>query len=299
MLQACATHTAQYGSDTKKSIVTTEPDTSKISHTFFLIGDAGNANEPNSIKTLNLLEEQLVKSDKNATLLFLGDNIYPYGMPSESNTKERKLAETILLNQLALSKNFKGKTIFIPGNHDWYNGIKGHEREEKFVTDYLKDKKSFLPRKTCAIEELEVNKFVSLITVDSQWFLEDWDRIPTINDECDIKTREKFLEELESLINKNKDKTIILALHHPLMSNGSHGGQYSLKKNLFPFQQKIPLPVIGSLINLFRETSGTNPQDVQNKQYILYANRIKALIKGKDNIIVVSGHEHNLQYIQN
>jgi hypothetical protein len=28
-------------------------------------------------------------------------------------------------------KKFQGKTIFIPGNHDWYNGIKGLERQEK------------------------------------------------------------------------------------------------------------------------------------------------------------------------
>jgi hypothetical protein len=298
LLQSCATHSVKYGSDTKKNPETVEADTAKIAHTFYLIGDAGNAHQPNAIKTLGLLEDQLVKSDKNATLLFLGDNIYPNGMPPESKTIERKTAETILLNQLKLSKNFKGKTVFISGNHDWYNGIKGHERQEKFVTDYLKDDKSFLPRKTCAIEDVEINDFVTLITVNSQWFLEDWDNNPTINDNCDIKTREKFLEELESLINKNIDKTIVLALHHPLMSNGSHGGQYSLKKNIYPFQNKIPLPVIGSLINLFRETSGTNPQDIQNKQYILYADRIKNLIKGKENVIVVSGHEHNLQYIE-
>ena len=59
------------------------------------------------------------------------------------------------------------------------------------------------------------------------------------------------------------------------MSNGSHGGQFSLKKQIFPLEQKIPLPVIGSFINLLRKTSGASPQDIQNKQYTAYVKRMK------------------------
>jgi hypothetical protein len=47
----------------------------------------------------------------------------------------------------------------------------------------------------------------SIITVDSQWFLEDWNKTPTINDDCSIKSREAFFEELESVLSKNRDKT--------------------------------------------------------------------------------------------
>jgi hypothetical protein len=67
-------------------------------------------------------------------------------------------------------------------------------------------------------------------------------KTPTINDDCSIKSR-AFFEELESVLSKNRDKTVILAMHHPLMSNGSHGGQFSRKTN-FPIRAKIPLPVI-------------------------------------------------------
>jgi hypothetical protein len=58
---------------------------------------------------------------------------------------------------------------------------------------------------------------------------EDWNKTPTINDDCSIKSREAFFEELESVLSKNRDKTVILAMHHPLMSNGSHGGQFSIE----------------------------------------------------------------------
>jgi len=297
LFYSCATHKAQYGKDVSAVDTENATDTIKIAHTFYLVGDAGNADEKQAQQTLELLHQKLKKASKKSTLLFLGDNIYPKGFPSDNNTAEKTLAETKLTNQLKLTKGFKGKTIVIPGNHDWYSGIKGLELQADFVNKYLNDKKAFLPRKSCAIEDVKIDSTATLVTIDSEWFLEDWNNHPTINDNCDIKTREDFFDELESILNKNQEKTVILAIHHPLMSNGSHGGQYSLEKQLFPLEKKIPLPIIGSIINLLRKTSGASPQDIQNKQYTIYAKRIKTLLQKQKNVIVVSGHDHNLQYV--
>lgn len=291
---SCATHDVQLGKNVKMPETANASDTAKIAHTFYLVGDAGNADEPQSQKTLSLLHERLNQASKNSTLLFLGDNIYPVGFAS----KKDSLSQLKLINQLELTKGFKGNTVFIPGNHDWYSGMKGLERQADFVTDYLKDKKSFLPRKNCAIDDEKINDLTTLVTIDSQWFLEDWDNHPIINDDCEIKTREHFFDELESILKKNQDKTVIIAIHHPLLSNGTHGGQFSVEKQLYPLEKKIPLPIIGSLINLLRKTSGASPQDLQNKVYTTYAKRIKTLIEGEKNIIVVSGHDHNLQFIK-
>lgn len=295
--QSCATHHAQYGKNIENEITQNASDTSRIAHTFYLVGDAGNANEVKAQEGLALLKNRLEKSNNKSTLLFLGDNIYPKGFPSGKFPEEHALAQNKLTKQLELSKNFKGKTIFIPGNHDWYSGVSGLERQAKFITNYLNDKKAFLPQKNCGLDELKIDKNITLITIDSQWFLEDWDKYPTINDDCSIKTREDFFDELASVLNKNQDKTIILALHHPLMSGGNHGGQFSAEKELFPLEQKIPLPVIGSAINLTRKTSGINPQDIQNKVYLNFTKRVKTLLQNKRNVIVVSGHDHNLQYL--
>lgn len=297
LVTSCATHSAQYGKQTA-TLQNIVPDSAKTIHTFFLIGDAGNADELQTQQTLSILENKLKKADKNSTLLFLGDNIYPLGMPADKSSPKYPQAETILKNQLRLSDNFKGKTIFIPGNHDWYYGIKGLQQQELFVSEYLKEKKSFLPRKSCAIDNVTINDDIALLVIDSQWFLEDWDKQPTINDNCDIKTREKFFEEFESQINKNQNKTTIVALHHPLLSNGPHGGQFSWKKQLYPSKHKIPLPILGSFINLLRKTSGISPQDIQNKQYSAFANRLMPSLQNRKNVIVISGHEHNLQYIE-
>jgi hypothetical protein len=56
------------------------------------------------------------------------------------------------------------------------------------------------PRKGCPIDDEKINDNLRLITVDSQWFLEDWNKTPTINDDCSIKSREAFFEELESVL---------------------------------------------------------------------------------------------------
>jgi hypothetical protein len=299
IITSCATYHSQFGKDSEKNTLTNDKDTTKIAHRFFLIGDAGNADQENAQKILSSLQEQLRQSDKNASLLFLGDNIYPKGMPDKKDKKAYDIALEKLNDQLAISKGFKGKTIFIPGNHDWYSGISGLRRQEKIVNNYLDDKKAFLPSDGCPIDDKKINDQLCLVTIDSQWFLEDWDKIPNMNDDCTIKTREAFFEELESVLNKNQDKTIILALHHPLMSNGTHGGQFSLEKQLFPLEQKIPLPILGSFVNFLRKTSGISPQDIQNKQYQILVKRIKTLLQKQDNVIVVSGHDHNLQYIEN
>ncbi|PBI85297.1 Calcineurin-like phosphoesterase [Flavobacterium sp. ACN2] len=297
IVYSCSTHKPQYGKNVSANETENATDTIKIAHTFFLVGDAGNADEEQAQQTLELLHQKLKKANKKSTLLFLGDNIYPKGFPGNKNPEDKALAETKLTNQLKLTEGFKGRTIVIPGNHDWYSGIKGLERQADFVTKYLNDKKGFLPRKSCPIEDVKIDSVTTLIAVDSEWFLEDWNDHPTINDNCEIKTREAFFEELESLLNKNQEKTVVLAIHHPLLSNGTHGGQFSLEKQLFPLEQKIPLPVIGSFINLVRKTSGVSPQDIQNKQYTIYAKRIKTLLQKQKNVIVVSGHDHNLQYI--
>ncbi|MFC4818436.1 metallophosphoesterase [Flavobacterium sp. GCM10023249] len=297
LFNACATHTIQFGTSTTSTKSEEEKDTIKNSHTLFLVGDAGNADDQQTQQTLSLLKAKLDKADKKATLLFLGDNIYPLGMPVEKTTQERKEAEIKLNNQLQITQDFKGKTVFIPGNHDWYHGLKGLQEQELFVSNFLKQKKAFLPGKGCGIESLTLNDNLVLIAIDSQWYLEDWDKQPYINDNCDIKTRDQFFGELESLINKNQNKTLVLAIHHPLLTNGPHGGQFSLRKQLYPSHFPIPLPVLGSFVNLIRKTSGVSPQDMQNKQYTAFVNRLKPIIQDKNNIIVVSGHEHNLQYI--
>ncbi|MBT8236993.1 MAG: metallophosphoesterase, partial [Bacteroidia bacterium] len=285
-LSACATYDLQFDA-------TPQPDTNPeagVLHTFYLIGDAGNSPIGTQSSALKAMGDALKTSDKNTTVLFLGDNVYPDGLPKK-NEEEREFAEHQLNVQTAIVKDIAGKAIFIPGNHDWYSeGPKGVKRQERYVEEILGNN-SFLPEDGCPIRKVEINEAIELIVVDTEWYLTKWDKHPTINDDCEIRTRSRFFDEFESLIKKARGKTTIVALHNPMFTNGPHGGQYSFGQHMGP------LPVLGTLKNIIRKTGGVSPQDLQNKRYDAFKDRIVTLAQENDKTIFVSGHEHSLQYL--
>tara|TARA_R110002033_G_scaffold113430_4_gene158599 strand:- start:292 stop:3975 length:3684 start_codon:yes stop_codon:yes gene_type:complete len=294
LLSNCATYKPQYKTSNQTVSNFSKED---VAHSFYLLGDGGNSPIGSETITLKRLRTQLESASKNSTLLFLGGNIYPAGMPKK-NKKRRAFAEHQLNIQTNITKNFKGNTIFIPGNHDWYsNGLKGLERQEKYIQNIL-GKDSFFPKNGCPIDKIDISDDIVLITIDSEWYLTNWDKHPTINDNCEIKTRTRFFDEYESIIKKARGKTTIVAMHHPLYTNGPHGGQFSLKQQFFPVGGSIPLPIIGTLINLIRKTSGFSNTDLQNKKYLEFKNRIATLSQENEKVILVAGHEHTLQYLK-
>jgi hypothetical protein len=285
ILNSCATLKLQVD----EAAVTAFPEEKEIEHSFYFLGDGGNSPIGDNTSAIKDFQIALDKASKNSTAIFLGDNVYDTGFPEKKNN-DRALAEHRLQVQIDAAKNFKGNTIFIPGNHDWYSGLEGLKRQEKFVEDAL-GKNTFLPENGCPIEKIDIADDIVLIVVDAHWYIMDWDKHPKINDDCEIKTREKFFDELESQIKKARGKTTLIALHHPLFTNGSHGGQYSFASHL------KPLPVLGTLKNLLRETSGVANVDVQNKLYRTFRKRVITLAQENDKAIFVSGHDHSLQYI--
>ncbi|WP_046743017.1 metallophosphoesterase [Kordia zhangzhouensis] len=288
IFNACATFKAQYA---EKMSMSPFPVDKEIKHTFYLIGDAGNSPLNGKAVALQMLEKQLKEASKNSTTIFLGDNIYPAGLPKESSSK-RAFAAHQLDAQTAVVRKYAGRTIFIPGNHDWYNnGLEGLKRQEKYVEDIL-GKNTFLPEDGCPLEKIHISDDIELIIVDTQWYITNWDKHPTMNDECQIKTREKFLEEYSSLIKKARGKTTIVALHHPMYTNGPHDRQYTFKSHL------SPIPILGTIKNLVRSTSGTANVDMSHKRYNELRKRIITLSQENDKVIFVSGHEHSLQYIE-
>ncbi|MGB1230911.1 MAG: metallophosphoesterase [Winogradskyella sp.] len=282
---SCATLKRQVKENTEQQF----PFNKEIEHSFYLIGDAGKTLLNFESETINAFQNELNKASKNSTALFLGDNIYENGMPPKTH-HNRDFAEHQLNTQTKAVKNFKGKTVFIPGNHDWYSGINGLKEQEKFIENIL-GKDSFLPENGCPLEKVNVTEKVVLIVVDTEWYITDWNQHPTINDDCEIKTRAKFFDELEGLIKKARGKTTLIALHHPMFTNGSHNGQFSFKSHI------KPLPILGTLKNIVRKASGLSPADMQNTMYNELRKRIITLSQENEKVIFVSGHEHSLQYI--
>ncbi|RRJ90127.1 metallophosphoesterase [Paenimyroides tangerinum] len=295
LLNSCATFHEQKGKDMTNSI-SDEIENKKLNHKFILIGDGGNANDTISEPNFKFLKERISNSNENTTVLFLGDNIYPKGLPDSLNVNRNEAIE-ILNKQLDLVKDFKGQTFFLAGNHDWYSGLDGLIEQKNYVASALNSKKGFMPRNYESIDKVEINDEITLITIDSEWFIQDWNKYNKMNHGSEFRSREDFFEEFRSLINKNQNKITLVAIHHPLFTGGAHGGYFSLRKHLFPYKN-IPLPVFGSVINYLRKTTGGSPADTQYKVYQSLINRLKTIATNQDQVIFLSGHDHNLQYIE-
>lgn len=256
----------------------------------YLIGDTGKDTIPS--ETLYLLEFES-KSNENSGIIFLGDNVYPRGIPQ--NAQENSHQARILINQLNLFDNYKGHLFIIPGNHDWANGKRkgknNAEAQEQVIANWrqkhnnIKNDVIFYPSKASpGPETILINQNIRLIFLNSQWFLQ-----PSKRKRKNSEAKAVFTQ-LDSLIiaaKKNKEHVILLA-HHPIYSNGKHASSKEPFRALF---QYTPLRLLGYLgINrLFR-------QDIRDHVYKKYAKNIKTLMEKHEQIIYVSGHEHNIQH---
>ena len=296
LASSCATYQPKYSAES--STGTTKNSVQEPVHTFYLIGDAGQSPMGDLNPVLKSFQEELIRAPKKSTVIFLGDNIYPAGLPDKTNSKAYAAATNHLDAQITSVREFGGRTIFIPGNHDWYaDGLKGVKRQEKYIEDQLKEKDVFLPENGCPLKKVEIGEDIVLLVIDSHWYVSDWDKHPGINDNCEIKDRGKFLDELEGQIKKNRGKTTLIALHHPMFTYGSHGGQFSFKQHIFPTGGGLPLPIVGTLINVLRTTTGASNTDQSNKMYNQLKKRVVTLAQYSDKVIFLSGHEQTLQYI--
>lgn len=295
-MTGCATFDAKYV-DEKYAVDVA--DSKEVSHTFYLIGDAGLSPMGGLNPALKIFKDKLNGADENSTAIFLGDNIYPAGLPDPIDSTEAYFkAKNDLDAQLKTLENFKGRPLFIPGNHDWYTeGLIGLEREENYIKNALKQKNPFLPENGCPIDVIEIGEDIAIITIDSEWYLTNWDKRPDMNDKCEIKSRKKFLLELEDAIKDYRDRTTVIAMHHPTTSYGTHGGQYSLHQQFYPKALPFPIPILGTFINVLRRTTGASVEDLNNKRYTELMKKVTTLAQFSERVIFTSGHEHTLQYI--
>jgi hypothetical protein len=293
----------------------TPPDSSRIRYRVFLIGDVGNPilPEKGGEPSLNFMRQEMLKAGKNSTTIYLGDNIYNYGMPPEG-AYDRKIAEKRLETQLDVFKGYKGEKYMTPGNHDWIQGAPGGlaqvNREQAFVEQYMRRDSVvfgnvgdfFVPRDGCPGPfEVRVQDDLVLIALNSQWFLTPTTNRPFgLNGACGADNNDDVFAALEEIIARNKEKHIMVFAHHPLFSDGIHGGYFTLADHIFPLSivfkyAFIPLPVIGSIYPFARKYGGIS-QDIPHPLYQAYRKGLLDIFAKYPNVVYSAGHEHNLQY---
>lgn len=265
------------------------PPDSQLAYTVYLVGDAGEPFLPDgSAKpALQLLDAELGRADSNSAVIFLGDNIYPSGLPHTS-APNREQAEAKLMAQLDIVADFPGEVIFIPGNHDWGgNGLGGElqalNRQEDFIEERLDRGNVFLPDGGFPGPSIvEFSDSLVVIAIDTQWWLEP-NKLYGDTGLYQLELESEFLLELDDVLKRYDGWCKLVVGHHPLFSNGEHGGYFSSRDDLY------------ILAPLSRRYLGT-PQDISNRKYRVLREGLLAVFKQHPNLIYASGHDHNLQY---
>jgi hypothetical protein len=282
--------------------LTAQTDT--ILQRIVLVGDGGELTADKKHPVADAIK-RFVKLDKKTTVLYLGDNLYRTGLPDDQSA-EYQGAKAVLDSQLSVVENTQARVIMIPGNHDWKNGARdGYDaiiREQVYVDILNKPNVQFYPKDGCpGPVEINLGNDVTLVVFDSQWWIHQYEK-PGIESDCDCKTKEELLTQIEDIVTRNSKKLVLLASHHPFKSNSVHGGFFTLKQHIFPFTEikrnlYITLPGLGSIYPIARSVFGS-PQDLSHPNYANMINQVTDAVKSHPHVVFVAGHDHGLQLIQ-
>ena len=276
-----------------------------LSVQLYLVGDAGDP-APTGEPVLRALSHGLKAGTGSRVVLFLGDNIYPKGLPAPGHP-DRKEAERRLAAQIETVTAAGATGYFILGNHDWArhgkDGWAAARRQEKFIDSAGAGRVSLRPGGGCpGPSVVDVGPRLRLVLMDTQWWLHSGPkpRDPTSN--CPADSELEIVDSLSSALRAAGQRLVVVAAHHPLQTGGVHGGYFGWQDHIFPLRLVapglwIPLPFIGSLYPAARQ-NGISSQDVVSRPYQRLIASFEHAFEQTPPALYAAGHEHNLQVIR-
>ena len=342
---AACTHFTPYHRANLAGAVAAAPPTT-IDQRVILIGDTGSPN-PLGEPVLDLLARRVRLLPDRTTVVFLGDVVYERGMPQPIAKGEKPLdavadaidvvlpdllssrqeAERQVGQQLAVMGGTTARALFVAGNHDWDQfEIGGWDRIlalEAFIRDEAKAagaNVTLTPSGGCpGPVVVPVGKRATVIALDTQWWLETRkDGKPTVGrnpTNCPYVTEETVRAQLIAELEKaaRDGRHAIVAAHHPLETEGPHGGFVDFRTHIFPlriirhfipfYMEWIPIPVLGSAVVWLRQCCSPSAQDMSNKRNrhmrrMLEHGLKEAASRDAAPLVFAAGHDHNLQVFE-
>lgn len=276
-------------------------DPADITYSVFLIGDAGGPSDHDQV--LRALERELIPIKDRSFVVFLGDNVYPRGIPVPEAPEYAEKRER-LARQIAAVTNAGARGALVPGNHDWEkSGVGGFEailRQGGVVNDLGKGLVTLLPEGGCPGPSVRDEGPFRLILLDSEWLLRD----PTMRRggaACPASEDSTVMRLLDQAVRDAGTRQVIVSAHHPLESGGVHGGHFTVVDHLFPLTNLkswawLPLPIIGSLYPLLRG-NGASVQDVGHERNRRIRAGFEQVFRRHRPLVYAAGHEHSLQVL--
>ncbi len=277
----------------------------EVDVTLFLIGDAGAPALPPESERVLVALRGAAAAAPHPVVAFLGDNVYPKGMP-DTGASERPKAERRLNQELGVLRATGARGILIPGNHDWAGmgpgGWDAIRRQERFIAAAGDGRFALLPGGGCpGPAVVDVGTVVRLVALDTQWWLQDGPKPQDPGSPCPTHSDGEVVDSLRAALRTADGRTVVVLAHHPLASGGPHGGHFGWQDHVFPLRAVkswlwIPLPLIGSAYPIARE-EGISSQDMASATYRRMRLAFDSAFADFHPLIYASGHDHALQVI--
>ncbi|CAN5858837.1 hypothetical protein BH23GEM9_BH23GEM9_09260 [soil metagenome] len=257
-----------------------QPAPHEIDTTLLLIGDAGEP-DPRSIGApLDSLFAHASHDPSRTVILYLGDNVYPDGIPEDGAAEWTDARRRVHAQVRAVPHG--AKAIFVPGNHDWANsgafGLYALRHQERMIEALAEGRDvRLLPSNGCPGPVSVESGRLRLVLVDTQWWLHSY-IVEDGNSNCPTNARTSMSALREQIVPAHDGQLVIVAGHHPMITGGEHGGYCGIT-------------------GPFKRIAGRS-QDILSSKNREMRDSMRAAFAVQPPLIYAAGHEHNLQVLR-
>jgi len=254
----------------------------EIETTVLFIGDAGEPDPRRNSAVLDSLKAMAALAPERTIIVFLGDNVYPFGVPRDSSDYYDDARRRLLSQVDAVPPGAKG--IFVAGNHDWAAtgpyGLYAIRQQERMILQMARARGRdirMIPGNGCpGPAALDIGR-LRLILLDTQWWLHEFiirDELSNCATDMGVVTAT-----LREMVKSTPDGRVSIAAgHHPLMTGGEHGGYCG---NTGPFRR-----------------FGGQSQDILSSLNRNMRDSLESAFRVKPPVAYAAGHDHNLQVMK-
>lgn len=251
-----------------------------IETSLFLIGDAGEPDPRRRSPVLDSMTALLRAAPQSSMVVFLGDNVYPGGIPEEGRAEYADARRRLQVQVDAVPPGVRA--IFVPGNHDWAGsgpfGLYSIRLQEQMLASMAGGKNiRMLPGNGCPGPVSVDAGRLRFIALDTQWWLHGY-IVRDAASKCETDPATVIAALRREVSVEPAGRVVVVGAHHPLMTGGEHGGYCGIA-------------------GPFKRLAGSS-QDILSHINKVMRDSIEAAFAAKPPLVYAAGHEHNIQVLR-